>query len=117
MDPTAPVLVIHVRRSRAFATMVIIGAIYLTLVRILTSVYLVSTIVCHRPDVSTHQGPIAASVLPSQGGPSMAHLVKILMSASTQTCAIHKLCAATFPVDLTAAVTWDGEDKEHILYA
>ena len=117
MDPVATVLVIQVHCNHAFATQDIIGAMFLPLVRTQMSVFLVPTIAFHRPDVSTHQGPIAASALPSWGGPLMVNLVRILTSASIQTCAPHRLHASIYQEDLSAIVTWDGEDKAHILYA
>lgn len=117
MGRVATVLEIQVHWNHAFATQDIIGAMFLPLVRTQMSVFLVPTIAFHRPDVSTHQGPIAASALLSWGGPSMANLVRILTSASIQTCATHRLPASIFQGDLSAIVTWDGEDKAHIQYA
>lgn len=80
------------------------------------SVVLTHTIAWHQPDASTPQVPIAASVLPSWVGPSMADLAMILMSASIQMFVTHKLRVPTFQEDLIAVVTQDGEDKGHTLY-
>ena len=117
MDPMATVLVVQVHCNHAFATLDITGVSCLTHVRTLTSVSLAPTIAFHRPDVSTHQGPIGASALPSLVGPLTVDLVTILTNAGTQTCVIHRLRASIFKEDLNAVVTWVGEDKAHILSA
>lgn len=105
MGPMATATVIQVHCTHVFASPDINGTIAPPLVRTLMSVFLTHTIACHQPDASTPQAPIAASVLPSWGGPSMADLAMILMSASIQMFVTHKLRVSTFQEDLTAVVT------------
>ena len=100
---TATVIQVHCTHVCAFPD--ISGTIALPFVRTLMSVFLTHTIACHQPDASTPQVPIAASVLPSWGGPSMAELAMILMSASIQMFVTHKLRVSTFQEDSIAVVT------------
>ena len=78
----ATAAVIQVHCTHVFASPDFNGMIAPPFVRTLTSVFLTHTIACHQPDASTPQVLIAVSVLPSWGGPSMAELAMILMSAS-----------------------------------
>ena len=105
MGLVATVTVIQVDCCHVFASPGINGTIAPLLVRTLMSVILTHTIAWHQPDASTPQVPIAASVLPSWVGPSMADLAMILMSASIQMFVTHKLRVPTFQEDLIAVVT------------
>ena len=105
MGLTVIATVVHVRSIHAFAIQDINGTIILSHVWIPTSVSLAQTIVCHLPDASIHQGLIAVSVLPSWAGHLMAKAATILMNASTQMSATHKLRASIIQVDLNAVVT------------
>lgn len=97
--------VIQLHCTHVFASPDINGTIAPPFVKTLMSVFLTHTIACHQPDASTPQVPIAASVLPSWGGPSMAELAMILMSASIQMFVTHKLRVSTFQEDSIAVVT------------
>ena len=105
MDLMATATVIQVHCTHVCVFPDINGTIVPPFVRTLMSVFLTHIIACHQPDASTLRVPIAASVLPSWGGPSMAELAMILMSASIQMFVTHKLRVSTFQEDSIAVVT------------
>ena len=118
MVPMETAATIQVHCSHACASQDISGMIVLLPAMMLTSVSLVRTTVSHQRDASIHQGPTAASALPSWDGPSMVSRAMTPTNATTLMSATHKPRASITLEDLTAAVTLDGEDKEtwRILY-